>query len=292
MTQDRPCPVCASATGRSIGELPVTHPGQFSRNHFTLVECGCGLVYLSPLPTDGDLEELYVRSEQFSSATYMDAERVVAVLTYVKDRLGVLLADRSIDAPALKILEVGAGRAWMCRAAKEMGLAAETVAQDVSSECRDACPWVDHYVIGDVDPARLRDYGSFDVISMTHVFEHLSDPVGMLQTLAALLRPGGTVFITMPYRPSAWDGSIEGWLRYAHNHVPAHLQYFSESSLALAARKAGLHQAFWDSSHENGEAMEAHLKLPDRIIAKDEVVRTKRSKGFLDWIRDVFSPSS
>src|SRR6187549_1288965 len=44
------------------------------------------------------------------------------------------------------ILEVGAGLAWMCRAAKARNAACVTVAQDVSPEAATRCAWVDRYL--------------------------------------------------------------------------------------------------------------------------------------------------
>ena len=99
------------------------------------------------------------------------------------------------------------------------------VAQDVTAEVADKCPWVDRYVVDSTDAPAIDSSGPYDVVSITHVIEHLTDPVGTLRRLQPVTR--GMVFITAPHRPPRWDGTIESWRTYSYNHVPAHLQYVS-----------------------------------------------------------------
>jgi hypothetical protein len=86
-------------------------------------------------------------------------------------------------------LEVGAGLAWASRACKQHDPRILTVVQNVSGECAKLCPWVDRYHVGTVDslPAGER----YQLISLTHVIEHLLEPRRMLATLAGKLAPGG-----------------------------------------------------------------------------------------------------
>lgn len=69
------------------------------------------------------------------------------------------------------------------------------------------------------------DDSAFQLASMTHVIEHLTDPKDMLHRIAKRLVPGGKLFITAPFRPIKWrpgDG-IKPWLNYSYLHVPAHV---------------------------------------------------------------------
>jgi Rps23 Pro-64 3,4-dihydroxylase Tpa1-like proline 4-hydroxylase len=240
------------------------------------LECPCSLIYLSPLPTDDDLAELYQRSTQFDAPEYVADERIEAILGYLTGRLSTMVEEISAPGRPLKLLEVGAGLAWMCRAAKRLDPSIETTAQDVSQECALECPWADRYLVGPVDVAELTDRGPFDVISLTHVFEHLPHPVAALHQLAGVLAPHGRIFVTMPYRPLRWDGTIETWKQYSYNHVPAHLQYFSSASLTLAARRSCLDLVYWDSNQDSGEALEAklaHHTSPSPLNVVDARVR-------------------
>ena len=44
--------------------------------------------------------------------------------------------------------------------------------------------------------------GSFDVITMVHVLEHIVDPIEMLKTLRGKLAPGGLLLIEVPHHPA------------------------------------------------------------------------------------------
>ena len=150
----------------------------------------------------------------------------------------------------------------MCRAAKLLDDASKTTAQDVSAEVADECEWVDQYVVCEMADPRLDAFGPFDVISLTHVIEHLPDPVGAVRRCKELLAEHGTIFVTAPHRPPGWEtgkNSISEWQKYSYNHVPAHIQYFSKDSMQRLAENSGCTLNYWNDRHENGQAFEAWL---------------------------------
>jgi len=204
---------------------------------------------------------MYVEAEQFTSEAYVDEERVEMILEFMSGRLSYLTSTMTIDGSGPSILEIGAGNAWMCRAAKALYPEARAVAQDITNEAVDQCPWADEYLVVDVDDLGLSE--TFDVISLTHVFEHVPEPVETLKALAPFMRPNGRMFITMPFRPSGEARYLrrEDWESYSYLHVPAHLQYLSERSMRTIATRAGYRVDFWDASAEGGDACEVHLAL-------------------------------
>jgi SAM-dependent methyltransferase len=80
--------------------------------------------------------------------------------------------------------------------------------------------------------------GSFDVVTMNHVIEHVFDPVATLREICRILRPGGTMVAVTPNADSL------GLRTYGPNwrglEPPRHIQVFSSQALEAAARKAGL----------------------------------------------------
>ncbi len=311
-TQDdglRDCPVCGAETPAAckIGQLDKTFNGNLERNSYALTYCQCrSLVYISPLPSSGDLDAIYLRSEQFTDPLYSDPERVAAILRYIGGCLTRILSYKKNQETAvtelpnahhqsgrfartiqrvtyrlqvvaaglreslaaksngeLSVLEIGAGRAWMCRAAKQINPKARTVAQDVSAETATSCEWVDQFLVCGIEDARLDSLGRFDIISMTHVIEHLTDPLAALKRCAGLLKPGGILFVTAPHRPIGWtdaDADIEKWRSYSYNHIPAHIQYFSRAAMQKIADLSGLALVEWSDHHEDGQALEAWLQ--------------------------------
>jgi len=262
----RGCPICGTAPRKNglIGHLGATFTGNLRIQQYRLTYCTCdGLIYLDPLPLDEDLNTLYVKTEQFTSPVYTDPARVDAITKYMLSSLTRMLSARTaaLRSP-VSILEIGAGRAWMCRAAKRLDEASKTVAQDVSTEVANECPWVDRYLLCDLSDQQLNNFGLFHVISLTHVIEHLKDPVSAVQRCRSLLANEGTIFITAPHRPEGWQIGISGisqWQKYSYNHVPAHIQYFSRQSMQKLAERCGCQLSYWDDRHENGQAFEAWL---------------------------------
>jgi len=262
----RACPICATPPGKNdlIGYLDATFGGNLAVRRYRLTYCTCNaLVYIDPTPSKEDLETMYSKSNQFSSSPYTDPQRVDAIDKYMFASLKRILSARSLPLTSPpSVLEVGAGRAWMCRAAKRLDNTCKTTAQDVSAEVAHECEWVDNYLVCDISDPQLDILGPFDIISLTHVIEHLPDPVAATQRCKSLLAKGGTIFITAPHRPEGWQlgkSTISEWQQYSYNHVPAHIQYFSRESMQKLAERSGCNLSYWEDGHENGQAFEAWL---------------------------------
>ncbi len=82
--------------------------------------------------------------------------------------------------------------------------------------------------------------GTFDVITVNHVIEHVHQPVDLLRSCWRLLKPGGKVWIATPNLASA------GHRRYGRNwrglEPPRHLTLFTASGLARILHQAGFSQ--------------------------------------------------
>lgn len=257
------CPLCGTTQAQHtvIGDVPLTHPGPFTRDDYRLVHCSsCDSIYLQPLPADIDLATLYERSAQFGDVAHAGSpqgERILQMYGRRLDRLSL------VPAAGESVLEVGAGPAWISRVCKQRRADVRTVAQDVSAECADRCPWVDDYHWGAIDgiPAAAQ----FSLVSMTHVIEHLVDPRSMLRKIQARTRIGGHLYVTAPYRPPLWksrDG-LGPWLAYSYLHVPAHISYLSERWFRKIAPVSGFDLVHWDGSHDGHQVFEAVLLRRD-----------------------------
>lgn len=259
---------------------------------FTLILCNnCELVYLSPLPEKQVFDELYINSKQFDEEAYRGT-RAKSAMDYYSDRFNALLQEIDAADKNIRVLEVGAGLSWLCRVAKLTNKQYVTVAQDITSEAVERCEWVDHYFVGELNLTleQIGRFAPYQIISLTHVIEHLPNPIETLNICSNMLDKGGVIFITAPHRPKGWEISsqIEIWTEWRYNNVPKHLQYFNRKSMKICADKAGLNVVFFDASAEEGQALEAWLKKsetstdygtqPMKQIARSKTPLSQRRK--------------
>ncbi|HEY3219325.1 MAG TPA: class I SAM-dependent methyltransferase [Gemmatimonadales bacterium] len=110
----------------------------------------------------------------------------------------------------------------------------------------------------DVETSDITAYNgvheAWDCVVLTHVLEHLPDPVGALTKIRNLLKPGGIGVLEFP-NIDAFDARLRRLLdrlhvhrrTYAVSYVPGHVQEFCRASFAYAARKAGLVLEVWET---------------------------------------------
>lgn len=79
------------------------------------------------------------------------------------------------------------------------------------------------------------DLGTFDLVTLNKVLEHVPDPVAMLERAAGCLAPGGIVYLEVPDGPAA---ALRGPGR--EEFFIEHLAAYSPESLAMLVRRAGL----------------------------------------------------
>lgn len=79
--------------------------------------------------------------------------------------------------------------------------------------------------------------GSCDVVFMTHVIEHFTDPVADLRKVSEWLAPGGTLVCELPmYGTLGW--SLRP--KYTYYDVPRHTMHFTARTLSALLGRAGL----------------------------------------------------
>jgi len=80
--------------------------------------------------------------------------------------------------------------------------------------------------------------GSFDLVLAMHVLEHDDDVPGLLDKIARMARPGGTIVIEVPNIDCFWTGLLgKAWDAW---YLPYHRTHFSKSSLEAAVARGGL----------------------------------------------------
>lgn len=81
--------------------------------------------------------------------------------------------------------------------------------------------------------------GTYDVIALLDVLEHISDDVTSLQSLKRKLKPGGKILLTVPANPWMWSAHD-----LAHHHHRRYTQKSLNSVIAWAGLKVDLMSHF------------------------------------------------
>src|ERR1044071_1173388 len=122
-----------------------------------------------------------------------EVRRLAAVLDGLSDNLNELRR-RSPGKP--RICDFGCGRGWL---AGEMTKFGNVVGVDLSPEgvelAQKAWPNV-RFEVGDV--TKWRPSYQFDLVVSSEVLEHIVDKRSFVETVCAILRPGGYVILTTP----------------------------------------------------------------------------------------------
>lgn len=103
---------------------------------------------------------------------------------------------------------------------------------------------------GDLTQAALPG-STFDVVTMSHVVEHLPEPAQVLAEIRRLLKPAGRLILTTPNVKSL--GSQKFGSAWFGLDAPRHLNLFTPNALAKLAGQAGFQQVTTHSSSASAD---------------------------------------
>jgi len=150
---------------------------------------------------------------------------------------------RRLDPSRRRLLDVGAHAGRFIALARADGWAAEGLElnpQTAAYAARRTGASVRQLNVHQVDVGTA----AYDAITLTDVLEHIPDPVGVLERVAALLAPGGWVGVKVPCGPGQlrkerWRGRLQRGYRPTVADNLVHVNHFSPASLRIALERAG-----------------------------------------------------
>ncbi|HTE62607.1 MAG TPA: methyltransferase domain-containing protein, partial [Solirubrobacteraceae bacterium] len=267
----RPRPACPLCSARGALRHDRLHDRLFGvPGAWSLARCpaaGCGALWLDPAPVAEDIGKAYrnyythaheppPRSRPFLGAlAAMRRAHLRARLGYPAraDRLAAAAAallrvvpggrDAMDDtachlpapAPGARLLEVGFGTGDQLVRMRELGWQVSGVDIDpvVVAAARERGLDVHH---GELAARGFPD-GCFDAVYLSHVVEHVLDPVALLRECCRVLAPGGRLVAITPNVESRGHGVFGAdWFGL---DPPRHLVLFSPAALRAAATAAG-----------------------------------------------------
>lgn len=152
------------------------------------------------------------------------------------------------------VLELGPAEGYFTRHLQETRQCVIDAVEIDHAMAEKARPWCRLLVEGDLDSMVLGDIfsaGSYDVIVLADVLEHLRFPDRLLRQLSGLLKTDGACLISVPN--IAYGGLIaellEGHFDYRSEGLldRTHLRFFTQHSLATLLSETGWHPWEWQS---------------------------------------------
>jgi 2-polyprenyl-3-methyl-5-hydroxy-6-metoxy-1,4-benzoquinol methylase len=155
-----------------------------------------------------------------------------AYFSFVRTDIGPLLPEKCGN-----VIELGCGGGSTLAWLKSTGIASHTTGMELCAEpAAQARKRVDRVIEGDLDVALSQlDSESYDMVLCLDVLEHLVDPWNTVQRLFGLLRPGGSILISVPnirHYSVLLPLLLNGTWRYQDAGIMdrSHLRFFSRDS--------------------------------------------------------------
>ncbi len=219
------CNLCGASDYRALGD----------ELGFEIRECRrCGLIYVSPQPTEAELARFYESFNADKAETGADRFRFAAFERHIAR------AVQKLRPTGGRLLEVGcgSGRLLVELSKQPWELHGLDVSPTAVREAQHVLPQ-GTFMVSSIEDAPIEP-GTYDCIVMVAVFEHVKDPRAILERLCSWLAPGGLLVIQVPYL-----GPFLRLKRFVpmlpiYLEAPQHLFDYSPAALRRYYSEAGL----------------------------------------------------
>jgi SAM-dependent methyltransferase len=231
MAAAKRCPLCS-------GDVSLLFSDCFDFEYFVessarFYRCAiCGFVMMDPLPTRTELSELYPANYHNFDQPSNAISRLLLDRYYEHQSA---LCRRRMPAGG-SFLEIGCASGDILERMQRAG-SRDVQGIEISREaCEQAWKRDLNVFHGTLDEFETED--KFDLVFMSHVIEHVLDPVATVAKIRTMLKPGGVLYLETP-NVRALDSRL--WKsRWGLVHFPRHLYLFDRSTVRRLLEAAGL----------------------------------------------------
>ena len=240
------CPWCGNPSEKTYVKLKDYF---LTQEDFEILECEhCHLLFTTPRPSPDKIGDYYKSDEYYSHQQNKQGliPRVYELIKSFNVKHKVKLALKGL--PQGRLLDIGCGVGDFLLGVQAKGW------QITGIEPSDDAKKIAQQRLGfrPMDPSESKNLadGSFDVITLWHVLEHIDDLKSQLSELYRLLKPEGRLIIALPnYQSFDCQYYKDKWAAW---DVPRHLNHFSQDTLRSILTESGFQyidcqKLVWDS---------------------------------------------
>lgn len=219
-----PCNLCGSTSVETLSLKD--RKGDYLR---TVICKKCGLVWSDPRPAEDKIKEFYSKDyrKEYKGITkpknkhvYRDAKEAMKRYGFFKDIL------KQADS----LLDIGSGNGVFVYSLRKLGIKADGIEPDENHA---------RYAREDLNvPVKtgfareINQKESYDIVTLHHVLEHLTDPLAELKNIWGILKKNGYLIIEVP--------NIEDMIQDPKNRYhKAHIYTFNPETLIALGQRAG-----------------------------------------------------
>ena len=240
------CPWC----GSDKAQINLWLKDEFlSKEDFHICEClNCGLLYTMPRPSKDKIGNYYKSEEYYSHQENKKGfiPKIYECVKKVNLRHKYKLATEGLETG--NMMDIGCGVGDFIHTAEVKGW--QGLGVEPSDDAKAiAKKRVKANIIRSEELEKLPD-GTFDLITMWHVLEHVDELKWQVSQLQRLVKSNGRIVIAVPNYKS-YDGQYykEHWAAY---DVPRHLNHFNKQTITKIFKASGLElkktdKLIWDA---------------------------------------------
>jgi 2-polyprenyl-3-methyl-5-hydroxy-6-metoxy-1,4-benzoquinol methylase len=243
------CILCVeSRTVALYDDLSDVHYG--GEGSFSVRRCvQCELTWLSPRPDSERMKDYYgVSYVPYEDRTNRARTALAPLRTLLsfpyQMRYGQLGQTSTPPRPGARMLDVGCGPGQLLEAMRKIGWEVWGIEMDAAAASKAARRAGDdeRVFVGPIGNAKYPQ-GKFDLITASHVLEHLHDPLMTLKQMHRWLRPGGYLQIWVPNIVSI-ESKVFG-RHWSGLDTPRHLYHFSPATISRMLDRAAFDVTSW-----------------------------------------------
>jgi len=230
------CPVCLN---------PVTAPAlvgtdflfESTSKTFTLYSCeACRCLFLHPMPDSREIERFYPADYWWNARRSGGLKKLESVYRKLALHDHIAFITKAAGNRGVDVLDVGCGSGTLLGLLKQRGFRVNGL--DFSPEAA-AIAKAENGVdvaVGSLEEAHF-PAESFDVVTLFHVMEHVTNPRLVLAQVSRVLKPNGVAILQVPNIES-WQFKIFG-ARWYGLDIPRHVIDYSRNSMLKLLADSG-----------------------------------------------------